>query len=255
VPITAANGDPPLLLPFLLVGAALLANAGPALASTRATAGRAQYTRLVWSDEFTGSAGTAPNVRKWVHDVGTFGWTDNELQTYTASPANASLDGRGDLATVVRRQTATGPDGLTRNYTSAKLETQGLFSARYGTFVARMQLPAGSGLWPAFWMVGDDFATVGWPASGEIERDGGGRPEPVRGLRHRPRTEPELLDRLRARPHIHIDDAAHRRIPRLRHHLEPDVDQLDGRRPRLRDDHDRQPPGRVGGGRSPSRSI
>jgi hypothetical protein len=85
VPIAAANGDPPLLLPFLLVGAALLANAGPALASTRATAGRAQYTRLVWSDEFTGSAGTAPNVRKWVHDVGTFGWTDNELQTYTTS--------------------------------------------------------------------------------------------------------------------------------------------------------------------------
>ena len=69
----------------------------------------------------------------------------------------------------MRRQTATGPDGLTRNYTSAKLETQGLFSARYGTFVARMQLPAVSGLWPAFWMVGDDFATVAWPASGEID--------------------------------------------------------------------------------------
>lgn len=160
------------LLPFLLLGAALLANAGSALASTPVTAGSAgtaQYTRLVWSDEFTGSAGTAPNVHKWVHDVGAFGWTDNELQTYTASPANASLDGRGDLAIIVRRQTATGPDRLTRNYTSAKLETQGLFSARYGTFVARMQLPAGAGLWPAFWMVGDNYATVGWPASGEID--------------------------------------------------------------------------------------
>lgn len=126
-------------------------------------------TKLVWSDEFNGPAGTPPSSRKWLHRVGAFGWTDHELETYTNSPANASLDGQGHLAIVARHQTVTGPDGLTRNYTSARLATQGLFSATHGLIEARIKIPAGAGLWPAFWMIGDDDKTVGWPASGEID--------------------------------------------------------------------------------------
>jgi len=129
----------------------------------------ASYTKLVWSDEFNGPAGSAPSASKWRHDVGAYGAPDDELETYTDSLANASLDGNGNLAIVARRQTLTGPDGLTRNYTSARLETLGLFSVKYGLIEARMKVPAGTGLWSAFWMLGDDITSVGWPASGEID--------------------------------------------------------------------------------------
>ncbi len=128
-----------------------------------------QYTNLVWSDEFNGPAGTPPATSKWIHDVGAWGYTNNELETYTNSPANASGDGHGHLAIVARRQTQTGPDGRTRHYTSARLETQGLFSANHGLIEARMKIPAGAGLWPAFWMLGDDINKVGWPACGEVD--------------------------------------------------------------------------------------
>jgi beta-glucanase (GH16 family) len=127
------------------------------------------YTKLVFSDQFTGPAGAPPDPSKWIHDIGAYGAPDHELETYTDSPANASVDGQGDLAIVARRDTTTGPDGLTRSYTSARLETQGLFSARYGLIEARMQIPAGTGLWSAFWMLGNDITSVGWPDSGEID--------------------------------------------------------------------------------------
>jgi beta-glucanase (GH16 family) len=126
------------------------------------------YTKLAWSDEFSGPAGAPPRASRWIHDVGPYGPHDHELEDYTRSPANASLDGQGHLAIVARQQTATA-DGLTRDYTSARLETQGLFSAAYGLIEARMKLPAGTGLWPAFWMVGNDISTAGWPDAGEID--------------------------------------------------------------------------------------
>ena len=128
-----------------------------------------RYRKLVWSDNFSGPAGTPPAESKWIHDVGTWGYTNHELETYTNSPANASLDGDGHLAIVGRRQTETGSDGRTRNYTSARLETKGLFSATYGLVEARMKIPAGAGLHPAFWLLGNDIGTVGWPGCGEID--------------------------------------------------------------------------------------
>jgi beta-glucanase (GH16 family) len=137
--------------------------------TTGGPAGPQPYTRLVWSDEFNGPAGTAPSGSRWIHDVGAFGSTDKELQTYTSSPANASWDGHGHLAIVARNQTATGPDGVTRGYTSARIETQGRFSATYGLIEARMKIPAGPGLWSSFWMLGNNFDTVGWPVCGEID--------------------------------------------------------------------------------------
>jgi beta-glucanase (GH16 family) len=128
-----------------------------------------RYTRLVWSDVFNGPAGTPPPASKWIHDVGAWGYTEDEVETYTDNPANASLDGYGDLAIIARRQTATGPDGRTRKYTSARLETSGRFSADHGLIEIRMKIPAGPGLWPAFWLLGNDANTAGWPACGEID--------------------------------------------------------------------------------------
>jgi beta-glucanase (GH16 family) len=127
-----------------------------------------RYTKLAWSDEFNGPAAKPPAASRWIHDIGAWGHTNKELETYTNSPANASLDGQGHLAIVARRHTETGPYGRTK-YTSARLETQGLFSATYGLVEARMKIPAGTGLWPAFWMLGNDIKTAGWPASGEID--------------------------------------------------------------------------------------
>lgn len=128
-----------------------------------------RYTKLVWSDEFNGPLGTTPSASNWIHDVGDWGYTNHELETYTDSPANASDDGHGDLAIVARRETTTGSAGWTRHYTSARLETQGLFSATHGLIEARMKIPAGTGLWPAFWMMGNDVNTAGWPACGEVD--------------------------------------------------------------------------------------
>ena len=134
-----------------------------------ATSAPVRYAKLVWADEFNGSAGTPPDASKMTHDVGAWGYPEHELETYTDGTANASLDGHGHLAIVARRQTATGPDGRRRTYTSARLETQGLFSATHGLIEARMKIPTGAGLWPAFWLLGNDVNGAGWPASGEID--------------------------------------------------------------------------------------
>jgi beta-glucanase (GH16 family) len=177
----------------LLVGG--LALAGAAVASLPAgssvadqTPVQGAYTQLVWSDEFDGSAGAPPSRTGWVHDVGAYGWANHELQTYTRATANASQDGRGHLAIVARRHTATGPDGRTRKYTSARLTTRGHFSATHGLFEARMKIPAGRGLWSAFWLLGDNIDAVGWPASGEIDAMEvlGQHPRTVKGTLHGP---------------------------------------------------------------------
>ncbi|MBV9417369.1 MAG: glycoside hydrolase family 16 protein [Solirubrobacterales bacterium] len=128
-----------------------------------------RYTKLAWSDEFNGPVGAPLAKSKWITDLGAWGYTEGELETYTNSPANVAEDGHGHLAIVARQQEGTGPDGLTRDYTSARLETRGLFSTTYGLIEARMKIPAGAGLWPAFWLLGDNVNTIGWPACGEID--------------------------------------------------------------------------------------
>jgi len=133
------------------------------------------YT-LVWSDEFDGTAGTSPDPAKWVFDLGdgctagNCGWGNNEKEYYTNAPDNVSLDGQGHLAIVARPAVLNvscyyGPC----RYTSAKITTRGKYAAAPGRVEARIRIPAGQGLWPAFWMLGNDFPTVGWPASGELD--------------------------------------------------------------------------------------
>ena len=124
---------------------------------------RAQtHWKLVWSDEFNGAAGAAPDSTKWVYDLGASGWGNQELESYTDSRENSFLDGKGHL--VIRALRAS--DG---KYTSARLKTEGKFSTQYGRIEARIKLPRGQGIWPAFWMLGADIGSVGWPACGEID--------------------------------------------------------------------------------------
>ncbi len=119
---------------------------------------------LVWSDEFEGDSGTAPDATKWTYDLGTGqnGWGNNELQTYTNNPRNVSLDGKGNLViTAIKNSNGS--------YTSARVKTQGLFTHQFGKVEARIKTPTGAGMWPAFWMLGNNITSVGWPQCGEID--------------------------------------------------------------------------------------
>jgi beta-glucanase (GH16 family) len=125
---------------------------------------------LSWSDEFNQQDGTAPDLSKWslAEGVGNNGWGNNELEYYTKRPSNVVVQ-NGSLVITARRETYTDASGITRNFTSARLRTQELFSQAYGRFEARIRIPAGPGLWPAFWLLGDNIKSVGWPACGEID--------------------------------------------------------------------------------------
>lgn len=119
---------------------------------------------LVWSDEFDGPAGSAPEAAYWDYDVGGSGWGNDELQFYTARPENVSLDGDGNLVLTARKEPYQG-----RAYTSARLNTRGKFEQGLGRWEARIRVPSGMGIWPAFWLLGANFPQVGWPACGEID--------------------------------------------------------------------------------------
>lgn len=143
--------------------------------------------RLVWSDDFNGPAGSTPDPRKWSVAAGWGGGT-SELEYYSADPRNVSLDGRGDLA-VTARQQLTAAGGRVYPFTSGRLQTKGLFQTEYGSLQARIELPQGNGLWPAFWAVGSDIDQVGWPACGEIDmmENRGNDPYSILGSVHGPR--------------------------------------------------------------------
>jgi beta-glucanase (GH16 family) len=117
--------------------------------------------QLAWSDEFNGAAGTSPNGNNWVFETGGGGWGNNELEVYTNSTNNARLDGAGNLIIEARRNGS--------GYTSARLKTQGKMSVTYGKIEARIAVPKGQGLWPAFWALGTNIGSVGWPKCGEID--------------------------------------------------------------------------------------
>jgi beta-glucanase (GH16 family) len=127
---------------------------------------------LVWSDEFTnGTSGiAAPNAAVWSYDAGATGWGNSELEDYCASGSSASPCSTGNPNAYV------GTDGYlhisalnpsNNVYTSARMKTQGLFSFNYGRVEARMLIPEGQGLWPAFWLLGNNITTISWPACGE----------------------------------------------------------------------------------------
>ena len=115
----------------------------------------------VWADEFEYSG--APNSAKWGYDIGGDGWGNNELQYYTNSANNVSVE-NGILSITARRESMNG-----REYTSTRLISKGKGDFLYGRIEVKAKLPTGKGTWPAIWMLPTDWAYGGWPKSGEID--------------------------------------------------------------------------------------
>lgn len=120
--------------------------------------------QIVWQDEFDGVTKQRLDSTKWGYDVGGSGWGNNQLEFDTDSSKNVSLDGAGNLAIVAIKESYKG-----NGYTSARILTKNRFQTTYGKIEARMKLPWGQGIWPAFWMLGADIDTVIWPGCGEID--------------------------------------------------------------------------------------
>lgn len=145
----------------------VLSFAGMGLAQSHAPVSPSSQWKLTWSDEFNDANGSAPDPAKWSFDIG--GKNPNsELESYTSRPANVQQK-NGDLLITARKENYTGADGVARQYTSARIRTKGLFSQAYGRFEASIKLPLGKGIWPAFWLLGNNIDSVGWPKCGEID--------------------------------------------------------------------------------------
>jgi beta-glucanase (GH16 family) len=161
---------------------------------------------LTWSDEFNAGDGTQPDPSKWNYDLGDGtsagapGWGNNELESYTNSTQNVVIQG-GNLVITARVNSdssltcATCPNSgngactyKTCGYTSGRIQTQGKFSQTYGRFEARIKIPAGSGVWPAFWMMGEQTTQANWPQYGEIDvmENAGSTPNQIQGTIHGP---------------------------------------------------------------------
>jgi len=156
-----------------------MAESGTARSAPAAPAGN---WSLAWSDEFNLPDGSSPDAKKWNYDVGGSGWGNNELQFYTARTNNARTE-NGQLVIEARKEEFSG-----KNYTSARLVTKDKWSWAYGRFEARIKVPRGQGIWPAFWMLGANIGSVPWPECGEIDimENIGKEPGTVHGTVHGP---------------------------------------------------------------------
>jgi beta-glucanase (GH16 family) len=194
-----------LLVSFAGILLATLSAAAPGSATVYTTsvgAGSAPW-QLAWSSDFSGAAGTAPSG--WTYEsaaTGTWSEANDEQEYYVdaaqnASTQNAVLDGDGDLAISATQYPSSNPLGIrcaydandVCPYLSARLDSSRLFDAEYGRIEARIRVPDnGDGIWPAFWAVGSDFSSVGWPTSGEIDmmEEWGSTPDEVYGHIHGP---------------------------------------------------------------------
>lgn len=114
---------------------------------------------LIWSEEFNYTS--APDSDVWSYDLGDWGWGNAELQNYTDDPANAWVNGSNLVITAIRQG---------NSFTSARIKTLDKLTFKYGTVEARISTPdLANGLWPAFWTLGNDFPSAGWPECGEID--------------------------------------------------------------------------------------
>lgn len=145
---------------------------------------------LAWSDEFDGAAGSPADPGTWRAETGGGGWGNEELQYYTDGSENACHDGAGHLAIVVQRPGPHVRDGRYggRRFTSARLISKNRVALRYGLVQARIRIPHGRGMWPGFWMLGQDIDEAGWPQCGEIDvmENFGDDPSVVHGTVHGP---------------------------------------------------------------------
>ncbi|MDR3724659.1 MAG: glycoside hydrolase family 16 protein [Terracidiphilus sp.] len=147
---------------------------------------KAAPAKLVWADEFNGTEGSGPDTAKWTAIEDGSGFGNNELEYYTPRAVNAHVE-KGKLLLTARKETYTGKNG-DKSYSSGRIESRGKFELQYGRVEARLKLPKGQGIWPAFWMLGSDYATTGWPACGEIDimENIGAEPDKVHGSLHGP---------------------------------------------------------------------
>ncbi len=120
--------------------------------------GHTQNEKLIWSDEFNGKG--VPDSTFWSYNTGKTGYGNNEIQNYTSLPENA----RQENGVLIIEAIKSGDE-----WTSARIHTKNKFEFTYGRVVFRAKLPAGSGTWPALWLLGSNFNDVGWPACGEID--------------------------------------------------------------------------------------
>ncbi|MFD3577186.1 family 16 glycosylhydrolase [Streptomyces sp. NPDC058644] len=164
--------------------AGLPSGASAAPSATRPAAAAATFT-----DDFNGAAGSAVDGGKWQIETGD-NVNNHERQYYTSGNKNAALDGQGNLVITARKENPGNYQCWYGRceYTSARLNTSGKFTQTYGHVEARMKVPRGQGMWPAFWMLGADIGTVGWPQSGEIDvmENVGFEPGTVHGTLHGP---------------------------------------------------------------------
>lgn len=152
---------------------------------------RSEFRKLAFKDEFNKRANSPVDTSKWTAEIGGKGWGNEELQYYTDSIENAYHDGKGSL--VIKAVKLVPPlkfecwYGACR-YTSARLITKKKFAQKYGRFEARIKIPAGQGMWSAFWMLGSNIDEVGWANCGEIDimENIGREPLTIHGTIHGP---------------------------------------------------------------------
>jgi beta-glucanase (GH16 family) len=137
---------------------------------------------LVWNDEFNGENGSAVDNLKWIQEIGGNGWGNNEDQYYTDGTNNCYIQNENLVIEAKKEEYEKS------KYTSARLKTNGKFDFKYGKVEMKAKLPSGQGIWPAFWMLGSDFETAGWPECGEIDimENVGKTPKTVNGTAHAP---------------------------------------------------------------------
>ena len=147
-----------------------------------------QEWQLIWHDEFNARDGSPVDKTKWTPQIGGHGWGNHELQYYTDRTENAFQSDGSLVIKAIKEEFTDGKDNVTRNYTSARLITKHTFTATYGRFEARIKLPRGQGIWPAFWLLGNDIDKVGWPKCGEIDimELVGKEPSTIHGTIHGP---------------------------------------------------------------------
>ena len=174
---------------MLLISAILLASCGHAV-NTAVTPPPSQTLpgwTLVWSDEFNLPDGSSPDASKWNLVTGGNGFGNAELESYTNRPQNAEIQ-NGNLVITALKESYTGADMVSHDYTSARLNSSNKFAQAYGRFEARIKIPYGQGMWPAFWLLGSDLSSKAWPTCGEIDimENIGREPSIVHGTIHGP---------------------------------------------------------------------
>lgn len=176
------NLCPPISRGRIFLARLILAFAAVSLFIPKSLAAPPAGYNLIWSDEFNGTVGSAPNSSYWNYNLGENGWGNSELENYTNSTANSQIvsdpNATDDMALAIIALDPGGNNGAVGDYTSARINTYGKFSFQYGYIESRIQLPYGQGIWPTFWMMGNDFYSGtydptlyngNWPTCGEVD--------------------------------------------------------------------------------------